>query len=220
MYPVFANIFVKLEIIQDVEQLKEYISIFKNFNILSVVIISIIAIYESDISMSYYIEKIIDNFDINVRTGNNQIQAINRNRNEAAQMAKDAQNEFREVLKNDENVKKNNKCEECKKEEIISERESLRYFATYQATNRYSRELLNVIKINGIMTKEDFKYNMQKYYRRTTNMGKKKKQEKVESLLYNLKYLNIIEYTEDDKYIILTQNGKEFINSNYNEEVG
>ena len=55
------------------------------------------------------------------------------------------------------------------------------------------------------------------------NMGKNKREEfatkKVQELIYNLRYINIIELSEDGNFIILTETGKEFVKG-YNEEVG
>ena len=71
---------------------------------------------------------------------------------------------------------------------------------------------------------EEFVNDMIDYYKKTIrNMGKQKREEfaekKTNEVIYNLRYLNIIEYTEDDMYIILTQNGKEFVKG-YTEGVG
>lgn len=230
LYPIISNALIALGIIKNVEQIKMYIEMFKSFNIFIAIIMIVIVLYESDISISEIIEKIISNFDFNYKNGNSEIQLKHKNnilQNEATKMAKDVKKEAQEILFKDtanSNVI-NTKCQECKKEEIANERESLRYFSAYQITNKYSRNLLKEVKACEKMPIELFAYSLQEYYQKTIkNMGKKRKQEfitkKIEELLYNLRYLNIIEYTEDDKFIILTQNGKEFMNSYYNEEVG
>lgn len=69
-----------------------------------------------------------------------------------------------------------------------------------------------------------FVQNLEEYYKKTIrNMGKRRKEDfiekKINEILYNLRYLDIIEYTEDDKYIILTKNGIEFVKG-YMEGVG
>ena len=54
-------------------------------------------------------------------------------------------------------------------------------------------------------------------------MGKVRKnqyiEKKINELLYNLRYLDLIEYSEDDNYILLTQKGIEFVKG-YEEGVG
>lgn len=221
VYPVAANILIKLNIFKDIYQLKEYMLVFKYFNLLIIVILGTILLYTSNVSIGDFIKNIFSKININIKKGDAELSLTSNNefqKDEAIRMSMDAKKEARIVLENDSIVNKK-QCDNCK-EEIVNERESLRYFATYQITNKYTIELLKLIKVNERVTVSDFKLNMLNYYGRTTNMGKKKKKEKIENLLHNLKYLNIIEYTEDDKYIILTQNGKEFMSSNYVEEVG
>ena len=116
------------------------------------------------------------------------------------------------------------KCDECELINIAEERESLRFFSAYQITNQFSRELLKKIIDNGKIELEIFIQSLDEYYKRTIrNMGKRKKAEfierKINELLFNLRYLDLIEYTEDDQYIILTQKGIEFVKG-YTEGVG
>lgn len=231
IYTITANVLIRCGIIESIEQLEKCNQIFKNFNIIIIIAFAILIMYESKVSISDIINRISANFDFLYKKGDSEFQIKHIDNKihdyEINKMAKEIKEEAQEqIIKGD--VKKNNNCDNCEIEinEIISERESLRYFSAYQITNKYSRELLKTIKNNDRIEIETFKYNMVEYYEKTIrNMGKKRKQEfikkKIEELLYNLRYLNIIEYTEEGKFIILTQNGDEFVKGySCSEEVG
>lgn len=231
IYTIVANILIRLGAIESIEQLEQCNKIFRNFNIIIIVSFAILIMYESKVSISDIINRISANFDFLYKKGDSEIQVRHIESNihnyEINKMAKEIKEEAQEqIIKGD--VKKSNDCDSCEIEinEIINERESLRYFSAYQITNKFSRELLKTVKNNDKIEIEIFKDSMIEYYEKTIrNMGKKRKQEfiakKIEELLYNLRYLNIIEYTEEGKFIILTQNGAEFVKGySYDEEVG
>lgn len=226
IYPIWGNCLISLNIIESVEQIQRYNDIFKYFNIALMIMVFILLIYNSKISVSDIIDKIASNFDFSYKKGDSEIQIKHAEaivKENFSKKAKEVKEEAREELINGETKSQNINCKECKIEEVIAERESLRYFSAYQVTNKFSREILTHIKNNDKIQVEMFYDDIKEYYEKTIkNMGKSRKQDfierKINELLYNLRYLNIIEYTEDDTYIILTKNGEEFVKGY--EEVG
>ncbi len=215
-------------IIENIGQLEQCNRIFKFFNIIIVGAFSLLILYESNVSIPDIFYKIASNFDFLYKKGDSELQIKHidnsLHRNEISKIAKEVKEEAKEqIIKG--GIKQDNKCENCEVKEIISERESLRYFSAYQVTNKHSRDLLQFVRSNNKIKIEIFEHSMKEYYNKTIrNMGKKRKEEfiskKVEEVLYNLRYLNIIGYTEDGNFIILTQNGEEFVKGYNNEEVG
>lgn len=231
IYTIFANILVKNQIIESIEQLEKCNNIFFGFNILLVVAFIILILYECNISPADIFNKIISNLDISFKKGDSEFHAKNLNyesygSREIKKMTEDSKQEMKEQIQNADRQKIFEKCEKCKIEEVISERESFRFFSAYQVTNKYSRELLKQVMLQnqGQISIESFDGNIKEYYMKTIkNMGKNRREEfatkKVQELIYNLKYINIIELSEDGNFIILTETGKEFVKG-YNEEVG
>lgn len=227
VYTIFANALINMKIVESFEQIEQANNIFRSFNILIIIAFSILILYESDVSVSEIIQKITSNLDISFKKGDNEVivkqHEVEYYKNNIRKMAQEVKEEAHDEIIKEEISNSEKNCEECKIDEITEERDNLRYFASFQVTNKYSRSLLKFIKNNDKIDIEIFKEQLISYYNKTIkNMGKKRKQDyiikKVEEILYNLKYLNIIEYTEDDKYIILTQNSIEFVKSY--EEVG
>ena len=226
IYPILGNCLIALGVIESIEQIQSYISIFKYFDIMLVVIAVILIIYSSNIKVGDIIDKIISKFCVTYKKGDSEIQIRQTEtviKENMAKIAKEVKEEAHDELIKGENHNNNINCKECKINDIMIERESLRYFSAYQVTNKSSRDILIYVKNEEKMKIKIFEEYMKEYYENSIrNMGKKRKQEfierKINELLYNLRYLNIIEYTEDDEYIILTQNGKEFVRRY--EEVG
>lgn len=224
IYPILSNVLVKWNVIEGIEQLEKYVYLFRGFNILIIIGFIIFIIHESSIHFSDIFSNIF-NRDFAIKIGDKQFEIKLselwlEHIGETVKMSSEIRETAKTVFLDKSNTAIKMACDECRKEETEAERESLRYFAAYKITDSCSRALLLYIKNNGEIYISDFKNNMEKYYQKTRGMGKKRRQEKVESLLYDLKYINIIEYTEDDVYIILTQNGKEFIENFYRREIG
>lgn len=230
IYTIFANILIKNQIIESIEQLEKCNNIFVAFNILLVVAFIILILYECNVSPTYIFNKIISNLDISYKKGDSESHAKNMtyeyDSQEIKRMTEDSKQEMKEQIQNVDRQKVLEKCEKCKIEEVISERESFRFFSAYQVTNKYSRELLKQVMLQNQsqILIESFAGSIKEYYMKTIkNMGKNKREEfatkKVQELIYNLRYINIIELSEDGNFIILTETGKEFVKG-YNEEVG
>lgn len=122
---------------------------------------------------------------------------------------------------------KTNKCIECDKEELKEENTKLRYFAAYNIINVDTRSVLHIIYNEKYMETDKFKNKIIRGYknrnRKNVKFTKKDLQRiannKYETIFEGLKFLNIIEPSEDDKIIKLTKVGKEFVEKYIEKEV-
>ena len=225
IYAIIGNILIHVGWISDLEQIKEYIGIFGPYNVYLMVVIIVFLKHYFGISISEIIEKVTTNVDLSIKRGESEVQIhmpIGTEK-DISQIAKESKEIAREEILEEKKVE-NIKCDECELTNVLEERESLRYFSAYQVTNQFSRELLKKIIDNDKIELDIFVQNLEEYYKKTIrNMGKRRKEDfiekKINEILYDLRYLDIIEYTEDDKYIILTKNGIEFVKG-YMEGVG
>lgn len=226
VYPSISKILIELDLFDDVQEINEYIKTFTGYTCFLIASLIIVVLYEFRFGIAEIISKFVSNFDmISYKYGDSELQLTNKHREEAVKLSENAKKEARDILFEKENKNSKTKCQECKKDEIIEERDILRNFSAYHVTNKYSRDLLKRIKDFGKIDKVEFEMQIQNYYEKTIrNMSRTRRKafatKKVKDLLCDLKYLNIIECTEDDKFIILTQNGINFINGQYSEEVG
>ena len=111
------------------------------------------------------------------------------------------------------------KCIDCNKSEIQEENIKLRNFATFNMLNKEARELLHIIYCEKYISINQFRSRIiQGYKKRNKRNVKiaKKDIDKIAKNKYNtiydgLKFLNVIEPSEDDETIKLTQEGKKFV---------
>lgn len=111
------------------------------------------------------------------------------------------------------------KCKECNKDELQEENVKLRNFAAYNMLNSEARSLLHVIYYEKYIETDKFKSRIIQGYKRrnkknikfSKNDINKIAQNKYDTIYYGLKFLNIIEPSEDDKTLKLTQDGKRFV---------
>jgi len=114
---------------------------------------------------------------------------------------------------------KTNKCIECDKGELKNENIKLCHFAAYNIINVDTRSVLHIIYNEKYMETNKFKNRIIQGYknrnRKNVKFTKKDLQRiannKYETIFEGLKFLNIIEPSEDDKIIKLTKIGKEFV---------
>lgn len=118
-------------------------------------------------------------------------------------------------------------CQECKKDELEKENNKLRYFAAYNMINIETKSLLHIIYNEKYVNIEKFKSQIIQGYKRRNKKnvkftGKelsKIANNKYETIYEGLKFLNIIEPSEDDKIVKLTREGKEFVKEYIEKEV-
>lgn len=121
----------------------------------------------------------------------------------------------------DELNKKNekNKCKECNKNELEEENGKLRYFAAYNMINADTKSILHIIYNEKYIEQEKFKSRIIQGYKKRNKKNVRLRNKdlnkiannKYETILNGLKFLNIIEPSEDDQTIRLTREGKEFV---------
>lgn len=114
---------------------------------------------------------------------------------------------------------KNKECKECNKNELQEENAKLRNFAAYNMLNIEARSLLHVIYNENYIETDKFKSRIIQGYKRRNKKNvkitksdiNKIAENKYDSIYEGLKFLNIIEPSEDDKTIKLTKEGKKFV---------
>ena len=110
-------------------------------------------------------------------------------------------------------------CGECNKTEIQEENVKLRNFAAYNMLNREAKSLLHIIYNEKYIEKDQFKSKIIQGYKKRNKRNVKLAKKDIDKIAKNkcdaiydgLKFLNIIEPSEDDKIIKLTKEGKEFV---------
>lgn len=111
---------------------------------------------------------------------------------------------------------------------LKNENSDLRFFAAYNIINADVKSLLHIIYNEKFIEMDKFKSkiiqgfksrnkNNIKMNRKTMNKYAKNK---YDTIYKGLKFLNIIEPSEDDKEIRLTKEGKEFVKKYIEKEVG
>ena len=118
-----------------------------------------------------------------------------------------------------EQGKTNDKCLECNKKELEEENSKLRNFATFNMINKEARNLLHIMYKENYVEMNRFKSKIiQGYKQRNKKNIKFTKKEieriaknKYETIFTGLKFLNIIEPSEDDTILKLTKDGKDFV---------
>ena len=123
--------------------------------------------------------------------------------------------------KNKSKKKKKNEIDETKKvnENLKDENDSLRFYATYNIINKKTKELLMQIYYEKCIEQSRFKEvlikNFQKNNKNNRNISKnnlrKYANDKYETIFKGLNYLKIIDLSEDNNEIRLTEKGKKFV---------
>ena len=110
-------------------------------------------------------------------------------------------------------------CEKCNKKDIEKENDNLRFFAAYNLINMETKGILHSIYNENFMETEKFKKIIIDGYKKRNQRNIKFKRKdinkiadnKYETIYDGLKFLNIIEPSENDSEIKLTATGKKFV---------
>ncbi len=128
---------------------------------------------------------------------------------------KETKTQVKDALsKKEEKSNENIKDEKIKELNILLE--NVRYFSAYNNTNHTCSDLLIYLYKRKSISKIEFEDKLREYYsKRIRGVNKKQKKEcinrKIEEKIFNYKYLDIIEISDDNEYIILTDSGKKFV---------
>ena len=110
-------------------------------------------------------------------------------------------------------------CKKCDSQKLKEENDKLRHFAAYNIMNRETKMLLHIIYNEKYIEAERFKKEIISGYKKknknNANLSHKNinklANNKYETIFNGLKFLNIIEPSENDNDIQLTSNGKRFV---------
>ena len=235
--PLLLKLFLKLKCFEDVDEFKNIINIFNNFYIIIFIIITIIIllwffhkwediktiIKNGGFSLNLSKDQISVNMKVaeEVNKSNETIKIMSDMKTENKEV--DSKNAVQEVKQQLSLIKQHNKlkekCKECNREEIESENRNLRFFAAYNIINVETKSLLHSIYNEKYIKADNFKSRIiQGYTKRNKKNIKFSKKDinkiansKYEAIYEGLKFLNIIEPSEDDKDIKLTNEGKIFV---------
>lgn len=232
--PLFFKVLIHYNIFSSVDEFRNIISTFFNFYSIAYMVLVLILMmwffHKWD-----HIKEYLKNHDITFSLKDKElstktvVQEIIEN-NEKKKIMKEIKTETKE--NDSKNIMKqakeqlllsfnndNQKCEKCNKDELENENRNLKYFAAYNIINLETKNLLHFIYYEKTMRTDNFKSKIiQGYKKRNKNNIKFSKKDidkvaksKYETIYEGLKFLNIIEPSEDDKEIRLTTEGKEFV---------
>lgn len=237
--PIMFKILVKLGIFINIEEFEKIIGIFNNIYTLIYIgagVIILFYFFHGWDNFKLTVKDILKGLKgslqfgdktISFETAKEEIKDIKEqrqfidmlsNENKTAD-SENSMSEMKQLLGISKNNGKNIKCDECNKNEIQEENMKLRNFATYNMLNKEARDLLHIIYCEKYIPINQFRSRIiQGYKRRNKRNVKiaKKDIDKIARNKYNtiyegLKFLNIIEPSEDDETIKLTQEGKKFV---------
>lgn len=233
--PIILKLLLNHGIFSSLEEIKEIIDIFNNkYTVIYICMgIVLIAIYFHKLDG---FKELLKGMKLKVEHGDNSLSAelakaeVHESEKEKETVTKliDSDKdldttmfnkEVRQALGIQENKGKITKCSECDKTEIEKENVKLRNFAAYNMLNRDAKIALHVIYNENYMNKEEFKNQIIKGYKRRNKKNiklakqdiNKIAQNKSDTIFDGLKFLNIIEPSEDDTIIKLTKEGKKFV---------
>jgi len=200
---------------------------FSNKYTLLVVIILLVLIFLIFVEKFDNIKDFFMGFDFKFKMGDKELgikpndskkpsqEVFNKSMEANLKESKEAKLKIKEALgkkneKNNEDIK-NDEVRELK---ILLE--NVRYFSAYNNTNHTCSDLLIYLYKRKSVSKIEFEEKLREYYsKRIRGVNKKQKKEcinrKIEEKIFNYKYLDIIEISDDNEYIILTDSGKKFV---------
>lgn len=244
-FPLIARFFIHIHLYENLEIFKEYMNIFLNkyfLMMLGIILAGLLFI----ICDKEAIKKWIDERDFLAKFKDAQFEAkrndiidesnkkknfINslssNNQNNDKNITSEVQEELK-LIKSEQNKKdKNNKNNNNEIQMLKDENNNLRFYSAYNIINQKTKELLNVVYCDKSMKLEDFKNALIRSFKnrnkRNKNLTNSQKNEyannKYDTIKDGLQYLNIIEISDDNKTITLTQYGKEFVEKYIEKEV-
>lgn len=234
--PSILKLLINNNFFENIEEFNETIKIFYNpYSIIYIVITIILLLWF--FHKWEDIKKFIDSHDFFLNIGGKQFSTNKRveeelkDSNDKIGIIKEINVDSKETdsantikeMKNQLGLTKNKtkdiKCKECNKEELETENINLRYYAAYNLINLETKSLLHVIYNEKYIEFDKFKKEIIEGYKKRNKHNRKfSKQDidkiadsKYETIYEGLKFLNIIEPSEDDKELKLTKEGKKFV---------
>ncbi|MCI7443336.1 MAG: hypothetical protein MSA89_09695 [Clostridium sp.] len=231
IFPLLAKLFIYWKWFENIEDLQNTIKVFSNmYTLISIIIMVLILLWffhdwkdVKKIFQGIRSFKLKD-FEISKESAENVIKENEEKTKIIKELKEDNKNnsadseESKKAIKEQLfSQKKNNDI--CDNSNLVNENKRLKYYSAYNIINVETKGLLHKIYNEKYIETEEFKKQIiDGYTRRNKHNIKfsKKDINKVATSKYNtiyegLLYLNIIEPSEDDKEIRLTNEGKEFV---------
>ena len=235
--PVLLKLLLNLKVFNSIGEFEEIINLFNNIYVLIYILLGI------GILLWFFhkwstIKEIFKDMNFSFTFGDKKLSAehvkeemdnINQQKEFINEITKDdSNNESKNLIKEmkaklgiEEN-KTNDKCKECNKKDLEEENSKLRYFATYNMINKEAKSLLHTIYNEKYIEIDKFKSRIIQGYKKRNRKNIKFTKKEIDKIARNkydtifdgLKFLNIIEPSEDDKIITLTKDGKVFVEKN------
>lgn len=230
LYSIIAKLLINMQFFSDIEELIKYINLFREYYwiIALAILLSIIIYFAHNREIVSRILSSIDSIDL--KKNENQVSLNFKNDKEKKAIFENIENSKKEVsdqlnglVENGQQMDIENTGKDSKEEAdmLKEERDNYRIFAADKVTNKCCKKILKKIFTNGKIEVEIFRCELEKSYTIKVHRKNRMKNpiDKVNEVLIDLRNLDIIEYSEDGDYILLTQNGVEFVKS-YLEGVG
>lgn len=237
IFPIMLKLFLRYNIFANADEFKDLMNIFNNVYVLiymGIVIVLLLWFFHKWESIKEYLKHLNISFacgdkKISANCINDEIIKNNERKEFMSQLknkkncdSEDAKNETKlllNIINDTKNSSTKKQCKECDKEELQKENCKLRDFAAYNIINTETKSLLHIIYNENYIDTDKFKSRIiQGYKRRNRKNVKFTKKEmdkiaknKYDAIFDGLKFLNIIEPSEDDKTIKLTKEGKNFV---------
>lgn len=238
--PLLLKFFLKIRWFENVEEFKNLMSVFSNKYVIIFLVLGIIIFLGCIGKLGEYLNKFISKIKkIGYENGDTKVFAemiqevkeseAKKNFSEKLEKADNSSDERRgilEILKKYSNrqmhilnMPESTKCSECEHKKVEEENKKIRNFAAYNIINHRVKMLLRTIYQNDYIETEQFRNEVISDYKkrnknkiRYTNKGLDELASNKCDTMYNgLKFLNIIEPSEDNKTINLTAEGKMFV---------
>lgn len=228
VYPIVSKILINLGFFSNIEEILNFINIFKGIYMIPILIV-IACIFFYILPNKGNIFNWVEKLETHIKNNNADVDVClnfaHRDRNKEEIMEESMKNKedieeqlsmFRESDLEKKQLKLENSTLKSDLEKVCIERDDLRFFAAYSISNTSIKKILKKLYPNEkISIIEVYNYLENIYYKKIRYIyGEKRKKratDKVSQILQNLIYLNIIEYTEDGEYIILTNDGRKFV---------
>ncbi len=227
VYPSILRGLIKIKLFSSVNHYVELISPFSNMYTLIIVIAILAILFIVFVDKIHPIKEFFMGVDLKVKIGDKEIGINSKDLikptqeifNKSVEIEKEESNEAKLQVKNALKNKNTSKKLNSKEEEIKELKEivdNIRFFSAYNNTNYICSELLLYLLERKSISRIEFEEKLEYYYSsRIKDVKGKRKREcvkrKVEEKIFNYKYLDIIEISDDNEYVILTDLGVKFV---------
>ena len=208
IFPVLLKFFLYYKVFESVDEFEKIINIFNNMYIFAYIGLGI-GILLWFFKKWNIIRDVFKNFNFSITFGDKKIMAehvkaeiedINQQKEvikkitkETSSDSENAINETKALLGIDKGKNAKNKCKECNKNELEEENDKLR-------EDKFKSRIIQGYKKRN---KKNIKFSKKEINKIARN--------KYDTIYDGLKFLNIIEPSEDDKIVKLTEKGRNFV---------